>query len=160
MPSIDIFETSFPNLPPFPQDVHTVPLLRLSLQKLLSDNVVESERLWDACTKLGFFYLDLRKYERANGVDGTDDGHSRQARDSRSSDHTDGPRFVEDADRLFDVANEFFALPVEEKAKYDLSSEGSYFGYKGYGANFVDKKGNRDRNEYYNVCHISLIIAR
>ncbi|KAK4940873.1 hypothetical protein LTR10_019145 [Elasticomyces elasticus] len=27
----------------------------------------------------------------------------------------------------------------------------SYFGYKGFGANVVDRKGNLDRNEFYNV---------
>ena len=135
MPSVDTFDTSFDGLPPFPDDVRVCPLPRLSLHRLLNKNADESERLWDACSKLGFFYLDLRGAKNAalNGC------------------HPDGDTFLEDADRLFNVSDKFFELPVEEKIKYDLSSKGSYFGYKGYGGAFVDKKGTKDRNEFYNV---------
>jgi len=121
----------FPGLPPFPSDIPIAPLLRLSLQKLLNSDVEEQQRLWRASTELGFFYLDLRG---AHGVD-----------------NIDGDQFIEEADRLFGVAEEFYKLPVEEKQKYDFKDQGSYFGYKGLGAGIIDKAGTKDRNEFYNV---------
>ena len=44
-----------------------------------------------------------------------------------------------------------FDLPVQEKVKYDLKNQGSYFGYKGYGQGVIDAEGTKDRNEFYNV---------
>jgi isopenicillin N synthase-like dioxygenase len=112
--------------PPFPDDVPTAPLLRLSLHKLLKRDDAEVECFNRACEDLGFFYLDLE-----------DDGDS----------------LLRDANRLFDVAQAFCDLPSEEKGKYDFSGEKSYFGYKGQGAALVDRNGNLDRNEFYNVSH-------
>ena len=116
----------FEHLPPFPDDVPTAPLLRVSLKKLLGGDEKEDEKLWRACCDLGFFYLDLR-------------------------DNTGGDELLASADQLFRLGSEVFDLPVEEKLKYDLMSEGSYFGYKGYGAGVIDKKGTQDRNEFWNV---------
>ena len=76
----------------------------------------------------GFFYLDLSGCEL-------------------------GENLQVQADQLFDVGEKLFELPVEEKKKYDFSGENSYFGYKGMGTNVVDRKGNLDRNEFYNVHH-------
>jgi isopenicillin N synthase-like dioxygenase len=117
---------NFPDLPPFPDNAPTAPLLSLSLKSLLDSDQTESKRFFDACKDIGFFYLDLR---------GTEVGES----------------LLNDADRLFRVGVQFFDLPVEEKSKYDFSVQKSYFGYKGYGANVVDKQGSLDRNEFYNV---------
>ena len=128
-------QTDFPSIPPFPSDVPTVPLLRLSLSKLLRSDHNEVARLWNACTTLGFFYLDLQDRHDADG----------------DKECMSGERFLEDADRLFDVAEEFYALPLEEKAKYDFKDKGSYFGYKGFGQGMTDQHGGRDRNEFYNV---------
>lgn len=116
---------AFPDLPTFPDTVPTAPLLRISLQKLLAHDPEEEERCWKACCDLGFFYLDLRS--------------------------PDGEALLRDADGLFEVMKGFFDLSVEEKVKYDFADQNSYFGYKGYGAGIVDKKGTRDRNEFYNV---------
>lgn len=93
--------------PPFPNDVPTAPLLRLSLEKLLENNIEESARFFQACKDLGFFYLDLR---------GTPIGDS----------------ILNDADRLFDVGEELFELDLEEKQKYDFSAQQSYYGYGAY----------------------------
>lgn len=123
----------FPGLPPFPRDVPIAPLLRLSLQRLLDGDEDERERLWQACTELGFFYLDLRGAYSHDPID------------------VDGSGFLDEADNLFKVAEEFYALPVHEKQKYDLKDQGSYFGYKGYGSGVIDKAGLKDRNEFYNV---------
>lgn len=55
--NIDRHQVSFS--PPFPHDVPTTPLLRLSLRKLLDDDKKESDRFFRAYTDLGFFYLEL-----------------------------------------------------------------------------------------------------
>ncbi|PGG95268.1 hypothetical protein AJ79_10157 [Helicocarpus griseus UAMH5409] len=116
------YEENFAGIPPFPDDVPCAPLLRLSLEKLLNHNETEVERLCSACKDLGFFYLDLR-----------------------------GNPILADADGLFDTGERLFELDLDEKRKYDMSKQFSYFGYKESGAAVVDKFGNRDRNEFYNV---------
>jgi isopenicillin N synthase-like dioxygenase len=121
----------FPDLPPFPENVPTAPLLRISLEKLLQHDSGEEERCWNACCDLGFFYLDLRT--------------------SGSQQSIDGEALLENANQLFQVMTDFYDLDVQEKVKYDFKEQGSYFGYKGYGEGFIDKQGTRDRNEFYNV---------
>ena len=116
----------FVDLPPFPDNVPTAPLLRISLAKLTSQDEAEQERCWRACQSLGFFYLDLRGC-------------------------APGTALLSDADALFELMKTFYALPVEEKVRYDFKKEGSYFGYKGYGEGIIDKEGRRDKNEFYNV---------
>lgn len=123
-PSPDPTE-GFADLPVFPGNVPTAPLLRISLAKLLDKDVAEQERCWQACQELGFFYLDLRGQH--------------------------GDALLSDASALFSLMKTFYDLPVSEKVQYDFKSKGSYFGYKGYGEGIVDKNGTRDRNEFYNV---------
>ncbi|KAJ5200107.1 Oxoglutarate/iron-dependent dioxygenase [Penicillium cf. griseofulvum] len=117
---------NFPGIPPFPDDVSTAPLLRLSSGKLLVGDHAEHERLFQASTDIGFFYLDL-------------------------SDSKQGSSLLSDADNLFQVGERLFELSIEEKMQYDFSAQNSYFGYKAQGAAVVDKQGNLDRNEFYNV---------
>lgn len=119
---------NFPGLPPFPNDVPTAPLLRLSFGKLLAGDAAEYNRLFEASVDIGFFYLDLQDSEQGRSLLG-------------------------DADDLFRVGEKLFELPLEEKMLYDFSAQNSYFGYKGQGVAVVDKNGNLDRNEFYNVCH-------
>lgn len=117
----------FEGLPPFPTDVPIAPLLRLSLDKLLSRDAEELKRFFSSCEDLGFFYLDLTTC-------------------------SEGQSLLDDADKLFRVGEELFDIPLEEKKTYDFTkSHNSYFGYKGFGANVVDRQGNMDRNEYYNA---------
>lgn len=118
---------NFQGLPPFPEDVPTAPLLRLSLEKLLAHDKTEFRRFCDACEDIGFFYLDLRVTQVGDSI-----------------------RRVSDS--LFAVGEDLFNLSLEEKQKYDMSKEKSYFGYKAQGAAIVDRQGNLDRNEFYNVC--------
>ncbi|KAF2014612.1 Clavaminate synthase-like protein [Aaosphaeria arxii CBS 175.79] len=136
---------AFPGLPPFPDDVPTAPLLRISLDKLLDHDPEEEERCWQACCDLGFFYLDLRA---SNGADSV--GDITENKSSEDGNHP-GEALLRDADQLFQVMNGFFDLDVKEKVKYDFADQGSYFGYKGYGEGIVDKEGTRDRNEFYNI---------
>ena len=123
---------AFKNIASFPDSIPTAPLLRISLKKLLDSDSEELRRLWSACTELGFFYLDLRNARNDGGT-------------------LDGDNYVQEADRLFGVSEEFFSLPLDEKVKYDFKDQGSYFGYKGYGGGITDKKGTPDRNEFYNA---------
>ncbi|KIJ11365.1 hypothetical protein PAXINDRAFT_171811, partial [Paxillus involutus ATCC 200175] len=44
-------------LPPFPTDVRTHPLLIIDFELIKAGDPVETERLWDAATTLGFWYL-------------------------------------------------------------------------------------------------------
>src|SRR5579871_1760348 len=91
-------ETSFTNIPPFPTDVPTAPLVRLSLSRLRSYDKEESERLFTACKELGFFYLDL------------------------SSDDA-GEQVLSEADQLFNVGEKLFEIGREELGKYDYSGQ-------------------------------------
>ncbi|KAK2616968.1 hypothetical protein QQS21_000057 [Conoideocrella luteorostrata] len=110
--------------PPFPDNVPTAPLLRLSLGKLMNREADEVSQFTRACEDLGFFYLDLRG---------------------------PGDAILEQSGKLFDVGNELFDLPLQEKKKYNFEKFNSYLGYKHMGANIADKDGNLDRNEFYNV---------
>lgn len=118
-------DLSFPNLPPFPKNIPTAPLHRLSLSKLRSDSA-ESARLFSSCKDLGFYYFDLRGDE-------------------------EGEKLLAQADQIFDLGPKLYDLGREELSKYDYKKVGSYAGYKGYGSAVVDGKGNLDRNEFYNV---------
>ncbi|KAK4697940.1 hypothetical protein P7C71_g212, partial [Lecanoromycetidae sp. Uapishka_2] len=128
MNSIEVSDTfaQHKTSPPFPDGVPFVPLLRISLLKLLTDDEKESKRLYAACKDLGFFYLDL-------------EGSSK------------GQSILEDANKLFSVGEQLFDLELEEKQSYEFSGQKSYYGYKGYGTSIIDKTGILDRNEFYNV---------
>lgn len=127
-------EETFPGIPVFPDDVPTAPLLRLSLKNLLAEDEDEIQKLSKACEEIGFFYLDIRDAGEATNL-------------------------LADADKLFEIGTDLFELPLEEKQKYDFSAQKSYFGYKAQGVGVVDRQGNLDRNEFYNVsCDFSLVI--
>lgn len=131
-PLRDEEEHTFAELPPFPTDVPTAPLLRISLKQLVDGDENETAQVWKASQELGFFYLDLR--------------------DAFSTDsQVDGPALLKDVDALFSLGEQVFDLPTSEKQKYDFMEKGSYFGYKGLGAGVVDAQGTRDRNEFYNI---------
>jgi hypothetical protein len=159
-------DLSFTDLPPFPEDVSTAPLLRISLSKLTQGDSDEIDRLWKACRELGFFYLDLRGVLTERGFDETGRADSATGDDDRDAQtkaenaeefevDIDGERLLQNAEALFKVGKSLFDLPVEEKVKYDLKDQGSYFGYKGYGQGVIDAEGTKDRNEFYNVRKIS-----
>jgi hypothetical protein len=119
-------ESTFPDIPPFPLTVPTAPLLRISLAKLLSGDAAEEEQLWKACCDLGFFYLDLRTVENDSPEQ---NGHVNGNGVKGNVKEVDGNSLLADAEKLFKVGEEFFELPVEEKARYDYAARGSYFGY-------------------------------
>ena len=125
-------ELAFTDLPPFPEDVPTAPLLRISLKRLIEGDEDEINQVWKASRELGFFYLDLRDASSADS-------------------QINGPALLKDVDALFSLGEQVFDLPTSEKQKYDFVEEGSYFGYKGLGAGITDAQGTRDRNEFYNI---------
>lgn len=117
--------SSWTGLPPFPNNIPTAPLLTISLSALLAHDPTEQARCYSACQDLGFFYLSL-------------DGPA-------------GSSLLSSSASLFDLMPRFFDLPVEEKQKYDFKDRGSYLGYKGLGGGYVDAKGGKDGNEFFNV---------
>ncbi|KEQ76770.1 Clavaminate synthase-like protein [Aureobasidium namibiae CBS 147.97] len=143
-------DLNFLDSPPFPEDVSTAPLLRISLSKLVQGDQGEIDKLWKACRELGFFYLDLREVGRADSATGGVESNKLENIRDFDAD-IDGERLLQDAKDLFEIGKEIFDLPVEEKIKYDLKDQGSYFGYKGYGQGIINAKGTKDRNEFYNV---------
>ncbi|KAL9064534.1 MAG: hypothetical protein Q9157_007794 [Trypethelium eluteriae] len=50
----------FTSAPPFPDDVPVAQIARISLEKLANKDAQEAKAVFDACTSLGFFLLDLR----------------------------------------------------------------------------------------------------
>lgn len=123
----DVESLKFSNIPPFPANITTAPLHRLSLSKLRNDPA-ESDRLFSSSKDLGFFYLDLR----ADSL---------------------GESLLEESSQFFELAPKLYDLGRDELQKYDYKAQGSYMGYKGYGTAVVDEQGNLDRNEFYNVSH-------
>lgn len=117
----------------FPNHVPTAPLVTISLKKLVDRDAEEQERLFNASKSLGFFYLDMTECE-------------------------DGESLLDESSTMFDLMENFYELPVKEKLKYDFAAEGSYFGYKGLGAEVIDGKGTKDKNEIYNVLFPQLSI--
>ncbi|KAI6828065.1 Clavaminate synthase-like protein [Hortaea werneckii] len=146
-------EHAFDDLPPFPKNVPTAPLLRLNLNRLLQGDGQETERLWNACRDIGFFYLDLRDGQARKG----DSFQEEDDDDKAVATQFDGNGLLEGSADLFDLGEKVFMLPTEEKQQYDFKDRGSYFGYKGLGAGVIDSKGTKDRNEFYNVSKDDLL---
>lgn len=150
-------DLTYPDLPPFPDDVPTAPLLRLNLTKLARGDEAEKQRLWHASRDLGFFYLDLRDPDASSDSSKRDSAHDLPSAAEAPEAIIDGPALLADAAKLFALGEELYALPVAEKQRYDFKDRGSYFGYKGLGAGVVDAEGTRDRNEFYNVSKDDLL---
>lgn len=140
--------SAYPGIPPFPNDVPTAPLLRLNYSALQTSDA-ERNAFFTASKELGFFYLDLRGDEL-------------------------GEQLLAESELLFHVGEDLFKEGADELNKYDYSKgekeegsavgdgagsevrwkegrEPSYMGYKSIGKGVVDKAGNRDKNEFYNV---------
>lgn len=89
MPTVEILSSH----PPFPDDVPTYPLPRLSYGRLLAGHQSESRKLFQACIDTGFFLLDLR---------GTPEGEG----------------LITDAEGIFELDREVSALKNSEKTRY------------------------------------------
>lgn len=94
--------STFDNIPPFPDDLPLVPLKIISFDRLAKGDLQEEEKLFEAAKGLGFFYLDLRNASEQE------------------------EQLLEDAERLFKLAPEFFNITLEEKLQYDLTKNNGH----------------------------------
>ncbi|KAF2431544.1 Clavaminate synthase-like protein [Tothia fuscella] len=133
--SPDLREEKFPGIPPFPDSVHTAPLLRISLYKLLLQDPTEQDQLWRACCDLGFFYLDLR-LSLAN----------KNLYKSSSNLEVDGPLFSQMQTGCSLLEKSYFSYRLKRNSGMNLPAT-----YKGLGSGVLDKSGAKDRIEFYNV---------
>lgn len=89
----------FPDGDEFP----TVPLETISLEKLLSQDATEEDRVFEACKGRGFFYLDLAGPES-------------------------GETILKGSGDICRVGEQVMALPLDEKMKYQMRNK-ELFGY-------------------------------
>jgi hypothetical protein len=93
----------FSNQPPFPDNVPTYNLPRVSYQRLLAGDLTESDRILQGCKDTGFFLLDFAGSPQ-------------------------GERFLKDAEGVLKLTEEFSALDDTEKSKYKLQQPHHIFG--------------------------------
>ena len=79
--------------PPFPDNVPICELSKLLYSSLLENDLIESEKLFEACKETGFFLLDLRRTK-------------------------EGESLLEDAEGVLQVDRELSALDILEKSIY------------------------------------------
>ncbi|KAL6714194.1 hypothetical protein ACLMJK_008689 [Lecanora helva] len=116
---------AFNNIPPFPQDVPSIPLATLSLVKLITGDASESTQLFEACRETGFFLLDLRRCEQ-------------------------GEDLLCHAQEMFEMNKEIHELDSEELAKHAFNPPSDLFGYKRIGEMKLED-GSPDRIEFYSL---------
>lgn len=110
--------------PPFPDDTLAIDLPIVALSKLLNGDVAEQDKVFEACTRRGFFYLEL------GGCDA-------------------GETILNGAGKIAAVSEGVFRLPLEEKMRYKQGKQ--IFGYKWAGSSVGDQAGTRDTAEFFNV---------
>jgi isopenicillin N synthase-like dioxygenase len=91
---------------PFPDDVPTYDLPKVSYRRLLAGDVAESDKVFQACKDTGFFLLDLAGPQQ-------------------------GERFLKDAEEILMLAEEFSELDDAEKSEYRLQQPHHIFGSVG-----------------------------
>jgi isopenicillin N synthase-like dioxygenase len=100
-----IARNSIGDLPPFPDDVPTAPIARITLSKILKGDPDEAASALEACRTFGFFYLDLSSTPL-------------------------GEDLLDEAEDLLQLSYKAFDHPNEEKDQYELIKGVSLFGYK------------------------------
>ena len=90
----------FDSLPPFPSNVPTAEVPKISLSKLSSGDAAYASDLFRTCCTTGFFLLEM-------GGDKT------------------GDNMIKQIEAMFNISNSTFDLDTEEKSKYsqDISKE-------------------------------------
>jgi hypothetical protein len=94
----------FKDVPPFPEDVATMPMRTISLADLRSGAQSTAQEVLLACQDLGFFLLALQGDEL-------------------------GDKMIEEIDELFDVGKDIMNLPDEVKQEYLHDIPKSFLGY-------------------------------
>lgn len=100
-------EKLFEGIPPFPDNVVTMPMHTISLADLLSGNEQTARQVLKACQELGFFLLDLRGNELGEDMMG-------------------------EIDQLFGVGKDVLSLPDDVKNEYLHNIPKSFLGYVNY----------------------------
>lgn len=122
-----IQKTSFSDLPPFPSDVPTAPIARISLSKILAGDATASSSALEACRTHGFFYLGLRGTEK-------------------------GEALLTESEELHELARTAFDVPLEYKEQFALVKGVSLFGYKEAGTvKKTDPNHRPDTTEFFNL---------
>ncbi|KAJ7075519.1 hypothetical protein B0H15DRAFT_925443 [Mycena belliarum] len=57
----------------------------------------------------------------------------------------------EEVEKMFELGEETMALPLDEKLKFDMGSDGASFGYKAAGSNAINAAGLLDTVEFLNI---------
>ncbi|KAG6873162.1 hypothetical protein C0995_002011 [Termitomyces sp. Mi166 len=115
-------------LPSFPDDVPTHPLLIIDYQLIAARDSHEIDRLWEAATKLGFWYL------KNHGVDEEVDGMFDMGAETMKLPLEEKIRFEQGDDGMSFGRNSAF-----------------FIRYKAAGANAVDATGRLDTVEFINI---------
>lgn len=103
--------TQFSHYPPFPDDVPSAALSKVSLAKLYANDVDETRALFESCRSVGFFLLDL-------------------------SGHEAGEALIRDIDRVLDITKTTMELPEEVKMEYHAKPPNRLVGYSSTLLNF------------------------
>ncbi|KZV62553.1 Clavaminate synthase-like protein [Peniophora sp. CONT] len=111
-----------PSIPPFPDDVPVVPLLVIDYKRIVERDEAEIDRLWEAATKLGFWYL------KNHGVDEEVDGMFDMGAETMS-----------------------LPLEEKLKFKQGDEGVAISFGYKAAGSTATDSTGAPDFVEFINI---------
>lgn len=128
----------FHDIPPFPgehdyppcealtdevlkEDAPIAPLLRLSLKRLMDNDPEEVDKFWQASRDLGFFYLDCRGAIQNSKRDSAHDLPESTLQEGKIN----GDGLLKDAEALFELGKQVFALPLEEKEPYDYAKSGT-----------------------------------
>ena len=98
----------FSSIPPFPDDLPTLGLPRLSLAKLIANDRRESEELFRGCRTDGFLQLDM------NGS-------------------PEGDELLAEAETLMEINREVNGLSLDEKVKFAFQPPESLIGYEPHG---------------------------
>jgi hypothetical protein len=93
----------FSSQPPFPDDVPTYNLPKVTYRRLLAGDPAESDKILQGCKDTGFFLISLAGPPH-------------------------GERFLEDAECVLKLTGEFSALSDTDKAKYRLQQPHHIFG--------------------------------
>lgn len=118
---------SLSDLPPFPEDVPTVPIARISLSKILAHDASESAAALEACRTHGFFYLDLTSAAL-------------------------GESLVQQSEDLLQLSYQAFDHPLASKQQHALVKGVSLFGYKEAGTvKLTDPNHRPDTTEFFNI---------
>ncbi|KAF5586679.1 gibberellin 2-beta-dioxygenase 8 [Fusarium subglutinans] len=114
-------------LPPFPDDVPTVPIARISYSKLKCSDEHEMIKVLKASKSDGFFYLDL-------------------------TDNPAGQSLLRDTENVLAISKRALNIPLGKKMECVAERGKQMFGYKPAGAvKQTDEDARPDTTEFFNV---------